>query len=224
MQSIYDKKKLEYLFEINDDLEIVFNKEDAYITIDNFYKNFEDLHEFVNKLKKTPRGNFNEKYINTRTRLNIKLNNKIKLNNIIATLSEKYLGRKDVLTDETVLINSIMLNSIIDHNMQHWPHRDPGITGIIYLDKINAGGTAIYMDPDETMDENYILTTLGKGAGYFRDTSGMKIKKLIPSKNNMLVILDATKLHGGYMLDHTKYLNNERIHQIVFTVKNNIDN
>ena len=200
------------LFELNNNLEIQYVDEDIVI-IDNIYKNFNDLQNFCIKLEKTfIRNNEKhiEKFLNCRTSLNVTI--KPDLLKILEETSKKING-KDNSYNRLVTINSIKIidKSISKEKLQHWPHRDAGVTALIYIDQFENGGTIIYKDPPSN-----ILKKIESKTGYFRNTSELEIKKIIKSKPNRLVIFNALKLHGSYIEDYSIYENNERITQIIF--------
>lgn len=100
-----------------------------------------------------------------------------------------------------------------NNNMQMKPHRDSQIGAVVYLDKISSGGTALYPNLDSTeafKDEN-LMQDIGKIE-----------KTIIQSKPNRLVLFSAERYHGGYIEDHSKYLNDWRINQAFFIDKKDL--
>lgn len=211
----YTQEDYEKMFEINEDLKITSADENA-IIIDNFYKNYEELHDYIKSIKKFIRGMYTTDFDNGRTRLDFHVKSKEKLNNIILNLSHQFWGYNDKIEDDDILINSMKLNVKIPVHVQHWPHVDPGTSGIVYLDKISNGGTVLWEVPDG-LDEQYLEETLSFGRSYFRDVSKLKMVAKIDAVPNRLVILNARKLHGGFIEDKDQYLGQERFQQIVFT-------
>lgn len=206
---------LNHLFEINKDL-VITKYDDYAIIIDNFYTNYDQLHDYVVSLPKEGRGIFTNDYLLGRTRIKGRYPNKDILDNMIEDMSLKYFNTNDKVLDKDILINSIELFTDIPDGYQNWPHYDPGITCIIYLDKICEGGTVVY-DIPEGLPEKYLKDTLTFGKSYFRDISKLKMIGKVEAKPNRLVILNARKLHGSYIDDHSKYLGQERFQQIIFT-------
>lgn len=211
----YTQEDYERLFEINENLEIS-HADDNFVIIDNFYKNYEELHDFISKYPKYLRGIYTNDFDNGRTRLDFHVESKKILNDIILTISKEKWGYDDRIEDNDILINSMKLNIPIESHMQHWPHVDPGTSGIVYLDKISSGGTVLWEVP-EGLDPEYLDNTLTFGKSYFRDISKLNMVGKVEAKPNRLVILNARKLHGGYIDDHSKYLGQERFQQIIFT-------
>lgn len=211
----YTQEDFEKMFEINEELEIS-HSDDNYVIIDNIYKNYDMLHDYICTVEKYIRGIYTKDFDNGRTRLGFHVKSKQILNDIILKISNEYWGFNDTIEDNDILINSMKLNIPIPEHVQHWPHVDPGTSGIVYLDKICSGGTAIWEVP-EGLDEEYLESTLSFGRSYFRDVSRLKLVDKVIAKPNRLVILNARKLHGGYIDDKEKYLGQERFQQIIFT-------
>lgn len=200
------------MFEVNENF-IITEITDKYIIIDNFYKNYDELYEYIINKKKDirPDSIFDERYNNYRTTIYKNIDNK--LINIIKKYSKEIFKYDvEIINKELISINSISLNKNIESYLQHWPHNDPGPTAIIYLDKIGDNGTVIYKDQID-LSKDVFRPKLG----YFRDTRDLTIDSYIESKPNRLVILNAIFTHGSYIKDHSKFIGNERIHQIVFT-------
>lgn len=122
------------MFEINENLQIS-HADENFIIIDNFYKNYDELHDFISNYPKFLRGMYSSDFDNGRTRLDFNVKSKEILNNIIMNLSRDAWGYNDTIEDNDILINSMKLNVKIENHMQHWPHVDPGTSGIVYLDK-----------------------------------------------------------------------------------------
>lgn len=209
---------LNHLFEINKDL-VITKYDDYAIIIDNFYTNYDQLHDYVVSLPKEGRGIFTNDYLLGRTRIKGRYPNKDILDNMIEDMSLKYFNTNDKVLDKDILINSIELFTDIPDGYQNWPHYDPGITCIIYLDKICEGGTVVY-DIPEGLPEKYLKDTLEFGKSYFRDVSKLDIVFMVEAKPNRMVLFNARKLHGAYIKDKSKYFNEQRLHQIIFTNRN----
>ena len=196
---------INFLFEINSEYTITEINKD-YIIIDNFYKNYDSLSIYVKDLKKDIRTANNENYKNCRTVIKEIPDSYKILTNLIEDYSIKYFNRENKVITNQVTLNSIELYKEFPENIQHWPQTDIGTTGLVYLSD-EESGTVIYKDTD---------LKFPVGGGYFRDISKLEIDKIINSKPNRLVILNAVKLHGSYF--YKKILNQERISQILFTI------
>jgi hypothetical protein len=87
---------------------------------------------------------------------------------------------------------------------QHHPHRDHnGINTLVYLDKHESGGTALYRDQPghvDNEDKNLII-----------DISKYSIVEVIPHKFNRMAIFHGDLLHGAYIEDNSVYEDEWRI-------------
>jgi hypothetical protein len=94
----------------------------------------------------------------------------------------------------------------IDRSFQFFPHDDDNYNAIVYLDKVSSGGTAFYNIP--RIENNETLNLLYDVSKFPR--------MVIKAKPNRLVIFDGTVMHGGFIEDHNKYVNDWRINQVMF--------
>lgn len=212
------------IFEVSDKLTAKY--ENGIITVDNFYKNFEKLYSVLQnmavpnwKLSSTSR-NFKDYYdcrpviLNGNagaSTSNVPKNDATKRVFEIATkLMEERLSRKGTIRDFNAEFNYFKhINLPKNNNMQFYPHYDSPIAAIIYLDKVCSGGTALYHDLKAGEMKNLEHHNL------MYDVSKLK-KQIIPAKPNRLVIFPGGTMHGGYIEDHSKYLNDWRINQVMF--------
>lgn len=214
---------IEDLFEVSDKLTAKY--ENGIIIVDNFYKNFEKVHAVLQnmpvpnwKLSSTSR-NFKD-YYDCRPLIyngnaafvdNVQLNNATKkVFKIANDLMEESLTAKGKIQHLNFEFNYFKHISLPESNdIQFYPHHDSPIAAIIYLDKVCSGGTALYHDlnPSEfpNLEHNNVM----------HDTSNLK-RQIIPAKPNRLVIFPGGTMHGGYIEDHSKYLNDWRINQVMF--------
>tara|TARA_B100000900_G_C20597126_1_gene723896 strand:- start:3081 stop:3734 length:654 start_codon:yes stop_codon:yes gene_type:complete len=203
------------LFEINDDLkpELINLGPYRYLSIDNFYKNAEDIYSlfqtsWVQNWKVNEHGkNFHEYYD---CRLSFP-NRKYGLKNKDKTM----LFLKSILRLENhsyFQISSNIFSWILPptSNFQFQPHQDNSINILVYLDKINSGGTALYEGkPTILQDESLDIK-------YDKQKDNLKYH-VIPSKFNRCVIFDGQIYHGGHIEDHSKYSNgNWRYNTVYF--------
>ena len=139
------------LFEINDNLVV---KEESigffkYLYIDNFYKRPNEIHDmfeqswFINWKLNANGYNFRDYYD---CRINIPLNNHgfVNENKTVNWLS-KTLNLDPKLQCFEISTNIFTwINEPNTKDIQFWPHQDPSFNILVYLDKINSGGTALY--------------------------------------------------------------------------------
>ena len=201
----------EYLFEINDNLQPILQKTKSYeyITIDNFYKRPENIYNFLkqtwvqNWKKGHNSANFVE-YYDCR---------------LLVPLQE----------DKTILFFQKLLNipnqycDVISTNIFKWinppsqdyqfsPHQDLGLNIIVYLDKINSGGTALYNKmPNLHVNEDIDIR--------FNIKENNLNYELIQSVFNRCVIFNGQIPHGGYISNHNAYIEENWRYNAVYFFK-----
>ena len=101
--------------------------------------------------------------------------------------------------------------------MQHYPHIDSALNTpdhlstlnmLVYMDKQEDGGTAIYDGEWITNDENMALL--------YPVEERFKIRQVIPAKFNRCVIFPGNCMHGAYVNDYHRYLEDWRFTQVTF--------
>lgn len=205
-----------HLFEINDNLEIKqqtigFFK---YLYIDNFYKRPEDIFQmfeesWVLNWKLHATGNNFKHYYDCRSI--IPLNNH-GFSNENKTL--EWLKNSLALPNHTcsaIRTNVFSwINPPSSKEVQFWPHQDPTYNILVYLDKINSGGTALYTSrPENIVPEEIDIR--------YNISSIKDNMEVIPSVFNRCVIFDGNIPHGGYIEDHKRYSNgNWRYNTVYF--------
>lgn len=217
--------ELDDIFKINKDIKVTEVTKD-YIIIDNVYADVNKVLGFVKSLNGELNGITKDqelnKYSQTRKRISsLPLNDEyVKLTNFILEQITKHFNVTVKIKDHEYIFNTVinMLENK-DQKLQHWPHTDRGpITNLIYLDEIAKAGTKFYKDPDITPEnKEAILKTLERGNGYYRDISILEETGYCVPKQNRMVILNGSLLHGAFYEDHNAYLNKERVTQLVFT-------
>lgn len=211
-------------FDLNPDYKIVeFNRN--VLVIDDWYKNFEEITNLLSNIpvplwKYTPESkNFIDYYD---CRPHVIVHNEIKefkFYNELKKLSQKYFTGQNVEVSLSYPTNLFEYNftKIIKNNYnpdyQFHPHTD-SIIGykstlncIVYIDNVSSGGTAFY--PDIKILAN------NEHKNVFLNVSAFK-KFFVKAKPNRLVIFDGSMYHGGYIEDHSKYINDWRINQVLF--------
>ena len=204
------------LFKFSDNI-LPYVEDDA-IIIDNVYENFHQIADFIQngmapnwKMSDTTR-NFKD-YYDCRPIIPIHYSDKnvkqsihtilklIELNYSIKNLRCTNTYRRDFNVFKHIRLPSQ------DRNMQFYPHRDSKFAAITTFDSICSGGTAIY-------DIDFELENL-EAIDLFYDVTDIP-RKVIQSKSNRMIIFKATQWHGAYIEDHSKYLNDWRINEVLF--------
>tara|TARA_B100001121_G_C18648161_1_gene602713 strand:- start:1018 stop:1344 length:327 start_codon:yes stop_codon:yes gene_type:complete len=79
---------------------------------------------------------------------------------------------------------------------------------LVYLDKEEDGGTAVYDGEWITNDEDMSLL--------YPVEERFSIERVIPAKFNRAVIFPGNRMHGAYIEDYNKYIDNWRFTQVLF--------
>jgi hypothetical protein len=221
------------LFELNPDYEVV-SFDDGIIMIDNWYKNYDQIIETLEK--QTPvlfnpdsydgiKSENGKDYYDCRLVLTNTFNNKKYLStfNEIKKILNDVMLVEELSFDRQALVFNYWKNiKIPNQNEQASPHTDYhyDIACIIYLDKICSGGTMLYgLDSGPTNGAGLQDITNAK------QTYNIIPQKLIQSKPNRLVIYPGQQWHGAYIEDHSMYVDEWRINQVHFmNVVNNKNN
>ena len=203
------------MFELNPNLEI---KEEILLgskifTIDNFYKNPDEVYDFlfnrdVPLLKIEEKPSFNTiHFIDKRL-----IEYDERLVPVIGFLS--YLCNQDVDSHEIVTnMQRFFKHDFNDYkNYYWWPHQDSGYNGIVYFNKDdNTSGTNLYSEVngrDDDVPEHYRP---------WRPKDKYKILKTLDPEYNRLVFFDGFKfIHGANFCDDRYFGEEYRTNQVFF--------
>ena len=203
------------LFEINRNATVSFDAVNEIIYIDDVFKNYEEILDLIYnvnveswKMSSTSR-NFID-YYDCRLDYNNEKTYK-KDNRFFYDLINYYfkLNNKELFFQNAYTFNYFK-NKIkgITSNYQFFPHYDNAFNIIFYLDTTCNGGTAIYENIDNWVNE--------EKHNLFYDISRLETKTIIQSKPNRASIFKGDKLHGGYIQTHDVYYYNWRINMVNF--------
>jgi hypothetical protein len=210
-----------HLFEINDNLKIQETSvgDFMYLYIDNFYKRPDDIYamfeeSWILNWKLDYKGRNFKDYFDCRSFIPLNNHGFPNENKTIEWLKDKLkLAELDCSRIATNVFTWI--NTPRSKNIQFCPHQDPTYNILVYLDKINSGGTALYKKvpegiPSEYQDIQYDISSIKEDM------------QVIPSVFNRCVIFNGNIPHGGYIEDHSKYSNgNWRYNTVYFFNKHN---
>lgn len=197
------------------------------LTIDNFYANPNQILEHLQH-RQYPMWKYNPER-NSRNGVDYF---DCRITDLIAFPTRKYFADMDRVLfecrkhwwkgeyqwDNMYEFNIFQTHTIFDNTLQHYPHIDTPLecpnelstlNMIVYLDKQENGGTAVYGGEWITNDEQINLL--------YPVESRFKLERKIPAKFNRCVIFPGNRIHGAYIDDYTKYCDeNWRISQVRF--------
>ena len=207
------------MFELNDDFVIQkeeFSKSFIYI-IDNFYKNPEQVHDYLfkdeaplHKIEEVP--TCNNVYFEDR-RLFKEDERLIPVINFLSKLVFQKPLTYELLTNQT----KFYIDDFNDYkNCYWWPHHDAGYNGIVYFNNDNQNGTNIYYEikSKKMLTEHYQP---------WRSKNDFKVLKHLEPKFNRLVFFDGYKFLHGMNIINDRYFSDEYRKNQVFFFKDLLD-
>lgn len=200
---------------------------DGVIYIDNFYENAEDLYNMITS-RPYPLWKYNEEEGNTRNgidyydcRIVDKCGHPTRLyfneHNRVLDICRKYWWKGDYEWDMIYEFNCFKPIKEMTNELQHYPHIDSQLgtpdeasilNFLVYMDKVEDGGTAVYGGEWITNDENINLL--------YPVEERFKLEKVIEHKFNRAVIFPGNCMHGAYINDYSKYKDDWRFTQVTF--------
>tara|TARA_B100002019_G_scaffold156039_1_gene134330 strand:- start:110 stop:748 length:639 start_codon:yes stop_codon:yes gene_type:complete len=210
------------MFELNPNLEVkteIF-LETPIFTIDNFYKNPDEVHDYLFN-REIPLWKMDEKpsynSIHFFDRRFEKMDDR--LTPVLGFLS--YLCNQDAASHHIVTnVQRFFRHDFNDYkNCYWWPHQDGGYNGIVYFNKgDNTCGTNLYSvikDQDEMVPEHYRP---------WRPKEDFKILKTLEPEYNRLVFFDGLKFMHGANFPNDLYFGEEyRKNQVFFFLEDDED-
>ena len=209
------------MFELNSDLDI---KEEILLgskifTIDNFYKNPDEVYDFLFN-REVPLWKIEEKpSFNTIHFIDKRLcEYDERLLPVIGFLS--YLCNQDAESHDIVTnMQRFFKHDFNDYKNCHWwPHQDSGYNGIVYFNKDdNTSGTNLY-----SVKKQYNMTL--EHVEPWRPKENFKILKTLEPEYNRLVFFDGLKfLHGANFPDNRYFDEEYRTNQVFFFLEDSYD-
>ena len=201
------------MFELNDNLDI---KKELFLdsiiyTIDNFYKNPHEVHDYLFsdppplwKIDEKP--SFNNIYFEDR-RL-VKSDSRLKstidfLSNLVSQKPDSY----DIITNQARFYNHDFNDS---EKCYWWPHIDGGYNGIVYFNDDKKNGTNLY----QVVNQRRMITEHYKP---WRSKEDFKVLKHLEPRYNRLVIFNGRQFPHGMNIVDKKYFSDEyRKNQVFF--------
>ena len=204
---------LDELFKMSPNLDVHFDGE--VVTIDNFYEDPDTLYEWIRN-RDYPMWKYNTER-NTRNGIDY---HDCRITDKIAHPTRVYFNEMDRVLNvcreyfhtgvydwqRIYEFNCFQTLSVFDNNIQHYPHTDSELDTpdnestlnmIIYMDKEEDGGTAIYEGTWLSNDEhlNVLYPVLDR----------FELRRVVPAKFNRCVIFPGNRIHGAWIDDYSKY-------------------
>lgn len=201
--------------------------ENGVIYIDDFYENADDIYEMINQ-RSIPMWKYNPERDSengtryTDARIVDKIGHPTRLwemeLNRILDLCRQYWWKGNYYYDDLFEVNCFQTIEEFDTKYQHYPHIDSELSTpdelatlnmLIYLDKVEDGGTAVYNG--EWISNNEAQQLLYPVGDLF------EIDHIIEHKFNRCVIFPGNRMHGAWIDDYNNYTDgNWRLTQVRF--------
>ena len=215
---------LDELFKFSSNFNAEFDGE--VLTIDNFYEDPDTLYEWI-KNRDYPMWKYNTEsstrngidYYDCRIVDTVGHPTRIYVNehNRILDLCRRYFHKGEYEWQQLIEYNCFQTIEEFDNVWQHYPHIDSPLDRpdnlstlnfLVYMDKEEDGGTAIYDGEWITNDENMTLL--------YPVEQRFNLERVIPAKFNRAVIFPGNRMHGAWIDDYSKYKDNWRFTQVLF--------
>ena len=135
----------------------------------------------------------------------------------ILDVCRRYWHKGDYNWSRLYEINCFKTGDITNPRFQHYPHIDSKLDTpdncatlnmLVYLDKEEDGGTAVYDGEWITNDENMNVL--------YPVEERFNIRTMIKAKFNRCVIFPGNYMHGAWIDNYNKYIDNWRFTQVTF--------
>ena len=204
---------IDELFQMSPSFDAKF--EDGVLYIDNFYENAEIIHDYLEDRSyplwkySTERDTKNGvDYYDCRINDSVSHPTRLYYAEMerVLNLCRQYWWKGNYNWANIIEFNVFQTINVFDTKMQHYPHTDSALGSpdhlatlniIVYLDKKESGGTALYDGTWLSNNEDYNLL--------FPVEDRFDIRTKIPAKFNRCVIFPGNQIHGAYVDDYTKY-------------------
>lgn len=190
-----------------------FKKKNNLLICDNFYKNPDKIMNIINnnnpEFHKKNQPGYNGKYFFDK-RHSLEFNELIPTVNKLEKLINKTCDKKNIFFTNIMKFKKCSFNDY--NNYCWWPHKDMGMTAIIYFNNHETNGTNIY---EENKEDRYKMLLTKEHKEPWRLKKYWKIKNKIIPKFNRCVIFNSLDFHGCN-IENDLYFNEYRINQVIF--------
>ena len=196
------------------------------LTIDDFYENAEDLYQhLINSdypmWKYNPESPTRNGVDYYDCRIVDKVGHPTRIyeteHQRILDVCRRYWHKGDYNWSRLYEFNCFKTGDITNPRFQHYPHIDSKLdipdncatlNMLVYLDKEEDGGTAVYDGEWITNDENMNVL--------YPVEERFNIRTMIKAKFNRCVIFPGNYMHGAWIDNYDKYIDNWRFTQVTF--------
>jgi len=209
---------IEQLYELNSQWEPQWDEENQVLTIDDFYANPNDIYDHFMS-RPVPLWKYNTERKVTSNAVDY---NDCRITDFVGHPTRLYENGNERIVSQCrkhwhkghyefeqsrIEVNCFQSINITDTKMQHYPHIDSPLDTpdhlstlnmLVYLDKEEDGGTAVYGGSWIHNDEQNNLL--------YPVEDRFDIQHIIPAKFNRCVIFAGNRLHGAYINDYNKFM------------------
>jgi hypothetical protein len=196
------------------------------LTIDDFYENAEDLYQhLINRdypmWKYNPESPTRNGIDYYDCRIVDKVGHPTRIyeteHQRILDVCRRYWHKGEYNWSRLYEFNCFKTGEITNSRFQHYPHIDSKLdmpdncatlNMLVYLDKEEDGGTAVYDGEWITNDENMNVL--------YPVEERFNIRTMIKAKFNRCVIFPGNYMHGAWIDNYNKYIDNWRFTQVTF--------
>jgi hypothetical protein len=196
------------------------------LTIDDFYENAEDLYQHLTN-RDYPMWKYNPESPTRNVidyydcRIVDKVGHPTRIyeteHQRILDVCRRYWHKGEYNWSRLYEFNCFKTGEITNSRFQHYPHIDSKLdmpdncatlNMLVYLDKEEDGGTAVYDGEWITNDENMNVL--------YPVEERFNIRTMIKAKFNRCVIFPGNYMHGAWIDNYNKYIDNWRFTQVTF--------
>jgi len=217
---------IDRLFRQAEEWDIKWHEDLQCFTIDNYYEDPEAVHTHLFR-REIPLWKYNEErdspngidYIDAR--IVDKVGHPTRLwrnaNERVLDIAREKWWKGDYEYRDDIEINCFKTVNVFDPRLQHYPHIDGNfedadneavVNMLVYLDKQENGGTAVY-------EAGWVPNKEHEGLLQPVEEM-MDLSHVIPAKFNRAVLFTGNKMHGAYITDYKAYEEYYRYSQVVF--------
>tara|TARA_X000000950_G_scaffold284209_1_gene386802 strand:+ start:1086 stop:1772 length:687 start_codon:yes stop_codon:yes gene_type:complete len=223
---MFDYYANEELYKFSEKWSPIYDDVNNVLIIDDFYENADDIYEHI-ECRPKPLWKYNPERNskNSKDYLDCRIIDKnghpgriyYAEHERLLNLCRQYWWKGRYEWSNVYEFNCFKTINVDDKKIQHYPHIDSELqcadevsvlNMLVYMDKEEDGGTAIYRGEWITNDEQMNLM--------YPVHDRFKLDHVIPAKFNRCAIFPGNRMHGAYIDDYSKYKENWRYTKVTF--------